>query len=349
MFDALDFGAVQGMYHRKRKIACQDAVCAAIKDDHAVLICADGAEKAKHSAAAAASIVNFLLPRFLAIAPDLLRAGDKPASIDLLVQHLIAARRDLEAQYPATDFDALQTTLIACLVGPDRLCFVHLGDGLACAIAAEQDRYRFVSSEPENGIDLSTTYSVSDANWFQHLRITMFEGRFIFAACMSDGAQALFQDDNGFAIRRLVELAIIPEEDTHHIDAFFDTALARLLSDDDKSLCYVRSDAVETYLNHLIKTQREVLAYPSAKSLEHAVQVNASRASHRHMASRMLKSAQGPLSRSKNSRRLIVMCASIVVMLMIFIIAIFTTLRSDEPAEVRAIKKLIEQSKSQAD
>ncbi|NDE46672.1 MAG: hypothetical protein EB006_11605, partial [Betaproteobacteria bacterium] len=115
------------------------------------------------------------------------------------------------------------------------------------------------------------------------------------------------------------------------------------------SLCYVRSDAVETYLNHLIKTQREVLAYPSAKSLEHAVQVNASRASHRHMASRMLKSAQGPLSRSKNSRRLIVMCASIVVMLMIFIIAIFTTLRSDEPAEVRAIKKLIEQSKNQAD
>jgi hypothetical protein len=345
MFDAFDFGAVQGMYHRKRKIACQDAVRAAIQDEHAVLVCADGADQSKHSALAAASIVSFLLPRFLAIAPGLLRAGTSPASIDLLVQQLIEARRDLNIQYPETDFEALKTTFLACLVGPDRLCFVHLGDGLACAIAEDQGLYRFVSSEPENGIDLSTTYALSDSNWFRHLRIAMFEGQFIFAACMSDGAQALFQDEKGFAIRRLVELAIVPEDDPHHIEAFLDTALARLLSDDDKSLCYVRSKAVETYLNHLIKTQREVLAYPSSRSLEHATQVNESRASHRHVASRMLRFAQGRLSQSKKSKRMMIVFAVLAAMVTALIIVLANTLVSNEPEEVRAIKKLIEQSK----
>jgi hypothetical protein len=62
---------------------------------------------------------------------------------------------------------------------------------------------------------------------------------------MTDGAQALFQDEAGFAIRRLVELAILPNDDPNHIAAFLDTALARLLSDDDKSLCYIRSKTIE--------------------------------------------------------------------------------------------------------
>lgn len=347
MFDASNFAAVQGMYQRKRRLVCRDSAVAAIQNDYGVLICSDGAESAKHSAEAAQSVVDFLLPKFLELAPNLLRTSPEPTSADQLVELLIQARRHLESDYPETDFKSLQSTLLACLVGPERLCFVHLGDGFACAVAEDQGTYRFVSSEPENGIDLSTTYSLTDADWFQHLRIKMFDGRFVFAVCMTDGAQALFQDEAGFAIRRLVELAILPNDDPNHIAAFLDTALARLLSDDDKSLCYIRSKAIEDYLNHLIKTQRELLTYPSSKSLDHARLRDDDRGSQRRFAIRFLKYASASSNRSRKPNRLLLWLVGLAVIIIGFTVTVTSVLRTDEPDEVRSIKKLIERSAKQ--
>ena len=348
MFDASAFAAVQGVYHRRRKLACKDRAVAAIDGDYAVLICSDGAENAKHSGEAAQSIVDFLLPRLVVIAPQLLRFGSTPATADLLLAQLIQARRHLESEHPEKDFKSLQSTLLACVVGPDKLCFVHLGDGFACAVAEDKGAYHFVSSEPENGIDLRTTYALTDSDWFQHLRITMFDGRFVFAACMSDGAQALFQDEAGFAIRRLVELAIIPDDDDpHHIGAFLDTALARLVSDDDKALCYVRSKSVEEYLNHLIKTQRELLTYPSSKSLDHARLRDDDRGSQRRFAIRFLKYASASSNRSRKPKCLLLWLIGLAVIIIGFTVTVTSVLRTDEPDEVRAIKRLIERSAKQ--
>jgi hypothetical protein len=176
----------------------------------------------------------------------------------------------------------------------------------------------------------------------------MFDGRFVFAACMSDGAQALFQDEAGFAIRRLVELAIIPDDDNpHHIDAFLDTALARLVSDDDKALCYVRSKSVEEYLNHLIKTQRELLAYPSSKSLDHARLRDDDRGSQRRFAIRFLKYASASSNRSRKPKRLLLWLIGLTVISIGFTVTVTSVLRTDEPDEVRAIKRLIERSAKQ--
>ena len=347
MFDTRDSAEVLGNYHRRRKIACKVRARSIIQGDYAVMVCADGARHAKHSAEGAATIVDFLLQHFLLIAPKVLTAGSTPQGIDLIVEVLIDARAHLSARWPDTDFDALQSSVVACLLGPQGLCFIHLGNGFACAIEQSDRNFRFVCSDPHTDIALGTFGSITDVSWFSQLRIQMINGRFIFAACMSDGALALFQDDRGFAIRKLVELGLMPADEDGRLAAFLDTALARMLSEEDKSICYVCNSGVSQYLDQLISTNREVVSYPSAKALQHAASARESRPSHRRLALALLKHFQYDRSRAFWLKYRLLLIGTSVLIVIGLISMIFLHFKTEEADDVRAIKKLIEQSKKQ--
>lgn len=347
MFDTRDSAEVLGNYHRRRKIACKVRARSIIQGDYAVMVCADGARHAKHSAEGAATIVDFLLQHFLLIAPKVLTAGSTHQGIDLIVEVLIDARAHLSARWPDTDFDALQSSVVACLLGPQGLCFIHLGNGFACAIEQSDRNFRFVCSDPHTDIALGTFGSITDVSWFSQLRIQMIDGRFIFAACMSDGALALFQDDRGFAIRKLVELGLMPADEDGRLAAFLDTALARMLSEEDKSICYVCNSGVSQYLDQLISTNREVVSYPSAKALQHAASARESRPSHRRLALALLKHFQYDRSRAFWLKYRLLLIGTSVLIVIGLISMIFLHFKTEEADDVRAIKKLIEQSKKQ--
>ncbi|MGA1348075.1 MAG: protein phosphatase 2C domain-containing protein [Burkholderiaceae bacterium] len=347
MFDTRDSAEVLGNYHRRRKIACKVRARSIIQGDYAVMVCADGARHAKHSAEGAATIVDFLLQHFLLIAPKVLTAGSTHQGIDLIVEVLIDARAHLSARWPDTDFDALQSSVVACLLGPQGLCFIHLGNGFACAIEQSDRNFRFVCSDPHTDIALGTFGSITDVSWFSQLRIQMINGRFIFAACMSDGALALFQDDRGFAIRKLVELGLMPADEDGRLAAFLDTALARMLSEEDKSICYVCNSGVSQYLDQLISTNREVVSYPSAKALQHAASARESRPSHRRLALALLKHFQYDRSRAFWLKYRLLLIGTSVLIVIGLISTIFLHFKTEEADDVRAIKKLIEQSKKQ--
>ena len=347
MFDTRDSAEVLGNYHRRRKIACKVRARSIIQGDYAVMVCADGARHAKQSAEGAATIVDFLLQHFLLIAPKVLTAGSTPQGIDLIVEVLIDARAHLSARWPDTDFDALQSSVVACLLGPQGLCFIHLGNGFACAIEQSDRNFRFVCSDPHTDIALGTFGSITDVSWFSQLRIQMIDGRFIFAACMSDGALALFQDDRGFAIRKLVELGLMRADEDGRLAAFLDTALARMLSEEDKSICYVCHSGVSQYLDQLISTNREVVSYPSAKALQHAASVRESRPSHRRLALALLKHFQYDRSRAFWLKYRSLLIGTSVLIVIGLISMIFLHFKTEEADDVRAIKKLIEQSKKQ--
>lgn len=347
MFDTRDSAEVLGNYHRRRKIACKVRARSIIQGDYAVMVCADGARHAKQSAEGAATIVDFLLQHFLLIAPKVLTAGSTPQGIDLIVEVLIDARAHLSARWPDTDFDALQSSVVACLLGPQGLCFIHLGNGFACAIEQSDRNFRFVCSDPHTDIALGTFGSITDVSWFSQLRIQMINGRFIFAACMSDGALALFQDDRGFAIRKLVELGLMPADEDGRLAAFLDTALARMLSEEDKSICYVCNSGVSQYLDQLISTNREVVSYPSAKALQHAASARESRPSHRRLALALLKHFQYDRSRAFWLKYRLLLIGTSVLIVIGLISMIFLHFKTEEADDVRAIKKLIEQSKKQ--
>jgi hypothetical protein len=347
MFDTRDSAEVLGNYHRRRKIACKVRARSIIQGDYAVMVCANGARHAKHSAEGAATIVDFLLQHFLLIAPKVLTAGSTPQGIDLIVEVLIDARAHLSARWPDTDFDALQSSVVACLLGPQGLCFIHLGNGFACAIEQSDRNFRFVCSDPHTDIALGTFGSITDVSWFSQLRIQMIDGRFIFAACMSDGALALFQDDRGFAIRKLVELGLMPADEDGRLAAFFDTALARMLSEEDKSICYVCNSGVSQYLDQLISTDREVVSYPSAKALQHAASARESRPSHRRLALALLKHFQYDRSRAFWLKYRLLLIGTSVLIVIGLISMIFLHFKTEEADDVRAIKKLIEQSRKQ--
>ena len=347
MFDTRDSAEVLGNYHRRRKIACKVRARSIIQGDYAVMVCADGARHAKQSAEGAATIVDFLLQHFLLIAPKVLTAGSTPQGIDLIVEVLIDARAPLSARWPDTDFDALQSSVVACLLGPQGLCFIHLGNGFACAIEQSDRNFRFVCSDPHTDIALGTFGSITDVSWFSQLRIQMINGRFIFAACMSDGALALFQDDRGFAIRKLVELGLMPADEDGRLAAFLDTALARMLSEEDKSICYVCHSGVSQYLDQLISTNREVVSYPSAKALQHAASARESRPSHRRLALALLKHFQYDRSRAFWLKYRLLLIGTSVLIVIGLISMIFLHFKTEEADDVRAIKKLIEQSKKQ--
>jgi hypothetical protein len=347
MFDTRDSAEVLGNYHRRRKIACKVRARSIIQGDYAVMVCADGARHAKQSAEGAATIVDFLLQHFLLIAPKVLTAGSTPQGIDLIVEVLIDARAHLSARWPDTDFDALQSSVVACLLGPQGLCFIHLGNGFACAIEQSDRNFRFVCSDPHTDIALGTFGSITDVSWFSQLRIQMIDGRFIFAACMSDGALALFQDDRGFAIRKLVELGLMPADEDGRLAAFLDTALARMLSEEDKSICYVCHSGVSQYLDQLISTNREVVSYPSAKALQHAASARESRPSHRRLALALLKHFQYDRSRAFWLKYRLLLIGISVLIVIGLISMIFLHFKTEEADDVRAIKKLIEQSRKQ--
>lgn len=347
MFDTRDSAEVLGNYHRRRKIACKVRARSIIQGDYAVMVCADGARHAKQSAEGAATIVDFLLQHFLLIAPKVLTAGSTHQGIDLIVEVLIDARAHLSARWPDTDFDALQSSVVACLLGPQGLCFIHLGNGFACAIEQSDRNFRFVCSDPHTDIALGTFGSITDVSWFSQLRIQMIDGRFIFAACMSDGALALFQDDRGFAIRKLVELGLMPADEDGRLAAFLDTALARMLSEEDKSICYVCNSGVSQYLDQLISTNREVVSYPSAKALQHAASARESRPSHRRLALALLKHFQYDRSRAFWLKYRLLLIGTSVLIVIGLISMIFLHFKTEEADDVRAIKKLIEQSKKQ--
>ena len=347
MFDTRDSAEVLGNYHRRRKIACKVRARSIIQGDYAVMVCADGARHAKQSAEGAATIVDFLLQHFLLIAPKVLTAGSTPQGIDLIVEVLIDARAHLSARWPDTDFDALQSSVVACLLGPQGLCFIHLGNGFACAIEQSDRNFRFVCSDPHTDIALGTFGSITDVSWFSQLRIQMINGRFIFAACMSDGALALFQDDRGFAIRKLVELGLMPADEDGRLAAFLDTALARMLSEEDKSICYVCHSGVSQYLDQLISTNREVVSYPSAKALQHAASARESRPSHRRLALALLKHFQYDRSRAFWLKYRLLLIGTSVLIVIGLISMIFLHFKTEEADDVRAIKKLIEQSRKQ--
>ena len=347
MFETSDSAEVLGNYHRRRKIACKARARSIVEGEYAVTVCADGARHAKQSAEGAATIADFLLQHFLLIAPKVLAAGSTPQSVDLIVEVLIDARAHLSARWPDTDFDALQSSVVACLLGPQGLCFIHLGNGFACAIERSERNFRFVCSDLHIDIALGTFGSITDVSWFSQLRIQMIDGCFMFAACMSDGALALFQDDRGFAIRKLIELGLMPADEDGPLAAFLDTALARMLSEEDKAICYVCNSGVSQYLDQLISTNREVVSYPSAKALQHAASARESRPSHRRLALALLKHFQHDRSRAfwlKHRSMLIVTSAMIAIGL---ISMIFLSFKNEEADDVRAIKKLIEQSKKQ--
>jgi hypothetical protein len=139
----------------------------------------------------------------------------------------------------------------------------------------------------------------------------------------------------------------MPADEDGRLAAFLDTALARMLSEEDKSICYVCHSGVSQYLDQLISTNREVVSYPSAKALQHAASARESRPSHRRLALALLKHFQYDRSRAFWLKYRLLLIGTSVLIVIGLISMIFLHFKTEEADDVRAIKKLIEQSKKQ--
>ena len=185
-----------GKYHIDQNEPCQDFACHEVRQGVLLGAVCDGAGSASHGREGAEFVAREVTSRLAAA----LEFGGLPeASEDgyraFIAPVIEAVRADLETRVQG-DGQVLRdyaATLVGCIAGPAGGCFFHIGDGFAVHQPLEGGA---ILSFPENGEYANETYFATDADWAEHLRVTLLGTLPTGSAIglMSDGSSAFAID-----------------------------------------------------------------------------------------------------------------------------------------------------------
>jgi hypothetical protein len=184
--------SVTGTSHTKSGLPCQDAHAYREVAGCALLVVADGAGSAEHSAEGAQCASHAALT-VLSGAMD----GGWPPSPepwrDLFVAAYAAAKAELEqlAADSGLPSRAFATTLLCAALSDHGLAVAQLGDGVAAAFAANSNPDThgdwFLAAQPQRGEYANETYFLSQADALQHIDVTVYAEPVRALAVMTDG------------------------------------------------------------------------------------------------------------------------------------------------------------------
>jgi hypothetical protein len=182
--------AVIGSGHVEGGLPCQDAFAYARAGDVLVAAVCDGAGSQSFSHDGATRFSRALVDALAARleAGEALAAADQTTLAEAAQLAISAERTALRAIADAegVELGAYAATLVAAVVGPDGGWFLHVGDGVGVADAA--DGSTLAVTLPENGEYANETWFVTGEGWDEHLRLTPIPGPVATLALMSDGA-----------------------------------------------------------------------------------------------------------------------------------------------------------------
>ncbi len=234
--------SVVGPYHKTKGLQCQDCFDFFQSSSRIVAVVSDGAGSAKYGKIGAKNVCETLC-RVLSksklenIKQDIIDAIE--IARDCLVTHRLNKPKN---ENGFIDFAA---TLVGAVYANGKGLFFHIGDGAGIALLNE-NKDKYVISEPENGIFSSETFFYTMDDWKDSLRFTPFDkANTLFL--MTDGV-------TGFALKRNMRAYekgfILPIN--HFLEAEADikrakralkntleTPQAQSLSMDDKTLVWV--------------------------------------------------------------------------------------------------------------
>jgi len=211
------FSAV-GTSHVSGNIPCQDSVAVDTSEDGAWLaatVC-DGAGSAKYAAEGSQYVSSHFNSKLLKLAERL--RSDPPGGWvnDAIIRSVIEVRDGLRLLADGDDIADYHTTLVAVLLGSNGGFSVHIGDGVAFAGEATEDKgsknwviSRYSHSAPENGEYANETFFITESGWLKHLRVLPLP-RVNWAVLATDGgAEFLIDRDRKSLSRTALEKLFI--------------------------------------------------------------------------------------------------------------------------------------------
>lgn len=215
----------------------------------------DGAGSAPRSEFGArtfcSGVVRYLVTRLEGLEPSKrLRLTDTDGRVwvEDAIDMLRTSLRNLK-ENDSERLDQFHTTLLGVIAGPEGGIFFHVGDG-ACFAARSDDLSKSVVSEPENGQYSNETYFVTQENWREHLRLSLFGPEYDLIALMTDGVTPFAMTQGvrgpfpGFfePLSHYLE-SNSREEGERAINTYFQDDRVRAITGDDKTLIWaIRRD-----------------------------------------------------------------------------------------------------------
>jgi hypothetical protein len=137
--------------------------------------------------------------------------------------------------------DELACTLVVALVGPNRACFLQIGDG--GVVIRIQNRYRLIF-RPHHGEIAESTYFLTDPDVSLHLRFFEINESIDGVAAFTDGLEPLLLAFPEFSIHQpffdkafaAAEQPNTPEELREQLFRFLNSSHVNQRTTDDKTL-----------------------------------------------------------------------------------------------------------------
>lgn len=186
--------SVCGGAHLEKGLPCQDAFHWVRTPLGLFAAVCDGAGSAQYSREGAQWVAQQFVNYF---AQEALSASLSVEEITALVTGCLTdIRQQLnqlaeQRQAILTDFAC---TLVAACLFKDCCWLIHLGDGVAVAITAQDEA---CASLPENGEYVNQTWFITSPDWRERLRVTLLPQQIRHIILMSDGVQPFAMDKGG--------------------------------------------------------------------------------------------------------------------------------------------------------
>lgn len=245
-------GQVIGPSHVRTCEPCQDAYRWCVEGEQLTAIVSDGAGSAREGLHGANIVCETLSDHFR----DQFRKDNFPSSSNSAYHEVAGGIRkarkvllekvtDEYLEYKGPTIEQFHATVVGVIAKAQTGYFFHIGDGSAAAVKGCSWTHCTISP-PENGEFIDETFFFTLDNWQVHLRIT----KFCFAdllILMSDGVTpfALTKDHRGLDSPFIDPVTsyldqVDPDAGASALAATLDTARAREISQDDKTMLWAR-------------------------------------------------------------------------------------------------------------
>jgi hypothetical protein len=186
---------VTGRRHVARGAQCEDAVAIRQRDKGAwtAAVLCDGCGSAKYAEAGARFISEVLADLLLDLSSQISRQGPGEWVIDSVICAIANLRTEMRARF-GDRIEDYAATIVATLVSRQGGFLLHIGDGIATALAPSEHgatTWRVLAqSEPKNGEFVNQTFYPTEPNWIHNVWITPVKNPGLIVLC-SDGAQEI--------------------------------------------------------------------------------------------------------------------------------------------------------------
>lgn len=161
---------IEGMYHRRMNVQCQDSVVKRSENGVHVIVGCDGAGTAKLARIGAEEMANAWLDYLIDNQAKMIMTG-KEQLIERLVEFTRKTLKELARRYRCEE-DDLASTIMAVVVNQEKNWWMsfHLGDGMILRKKKEEEYYGILSM-PEIGFLMTQTYLTTNPYLEKHIRI----------------------------------------------------------------------------------------------------------------------------------------------------------------------------------